>query len=210
MTYTLWMSLRSPFARRVRLALEEMQVPYQESVVDVFKPTPAFLKANPLGRVPALETSSGEVLIDSNLILPFLADRHGGGLIPQEQAARLRCYQWMGLAVGMMEKTVEYFLMWQNSREHGLPIDQTLLTEFRAAREAFCAAVETRAAEFFQIGAPAYLAEGFSQADCDAGAALAYLTLRDSPEWQERFPNARRYLEGLQARPSFQKTQPPR
>lgn len=68
----LFISLRSPFARRVRLALLENQISYKEIVCDVFKPSAELIAVNPLIRVPVLRLQSGAVLIDSNLILQAL------------------------------------------------------------------------------------------------------------------------------------------
>ena len=44
---TLFISLRSPFARRVRLAFIEHGVRYHEVVEDVFKPSAVLIEANP-------------------------------------------------------------------------------------------------------------------------------------------------------------------
>ena len=50
----LYISARSPFARRVRLALLENKIRFSEKVFDVFNPLPELITVNPLARVPAL------------------------------------------------------------------------------------------------------------------------------------------------------------
>ena len=64
MRHTLYLSLRSPFARRIRLALEELGVPYDVETVDVFNLPPAYDAINPLRRVPVLKTPEGTLIID--------------------------------------------------------------------------------------------------------------------------------------------------
>ncbi|EBA05526.1 glutathione S-transferase family protein [Sagittula stellata] len=63
----------------VRLALEELGVPYETRLVDRAtraQESAAYRRVNPAGLIPALETSDG-VLFETAAILLWLADRHG-------------------------------------------------------------------------------------------------------------------------------------
>ncbi|MEL7011694.1 MAG: glutathione S-transferase family protein [Pseudomonadota bacterium] len=63
----------------IRLALEEMGVPYDTALVDRSSgahKASAYLKINPAGLIPALETPDGAIF-ETAAILLWLADRHG-------------------------------------------------------------------------------------------------------------------------------------
>ncbi|MEM7596154.1 MAG: glutathione S-transferase family protein [Pseudomonadota bacterium] len=63
----------------IRLALEEMGVPYEPVLLDRVAgahKAAAYLKLNPAGLIPALETPDGPIF-ETAAILLWLADRHG-------------------------------------------------------------------------------------------------------------------------------------
>lgn len=193
---TLMISARSPFARRVRVALIEAGVNFDEMLVDVFKPTEELRRANPLGRVPALKTPAGEWVIDSNQILELLYRHHSPPQTPEAQAPLLA--RLSGLAVGVCEKTVERYLESLRPVAHQ---DAEVLAEFESARDGALTALE------------ATLAGGFSfprcQAEIDWGCALGYLDLRDSRTWRGRFKKSAAFADEVLARRAFARTAPP-
>lgn len=68
----------------VRLLLEELDVPYQTTLVDRANKgqrAPAYLRLNPNGLIPTLETTNGP-LFETAAILLWLADQHGGQAFP--------------------------------------------------------------------------------------------------------------------------------
>ncbi|MGH8429110.1 MAG: glutathione S-transferase family protein, partial [Solimonas sp.] len=82
----LYCSKTSPYSRKVRVALEELRLSEQveEVMTDPFAPTPEFLAANPLSRIPTLVTDKGEALPDSDLIIEYLdAKYHGLAPLPR-------------------------------------------------------------------------------------------------------------------------------
>jgi glutathione S-transferase len=81
---------------KVRLALEQLALPYRWTEVDSSKGetrTPEFLARNPNGKVPTLGLEDGTYLAESNAILFYLAE--GTALLPREKLARARVLQWM-------------------------------------------------------------------------------------------------------------------
>jgi glutathione S-transferase len=81
---------------KVRLALEQLALPYRWVEVDTTKGetrTDAFLAKNPNGKVPTLELADGTCLPESNAILNYLA--HGTPLLPDGRLDRARVLQWM-------------------------------------------------------------------------------------------------------------------
>ncbi|MET1757075.1 glutathione S-transferase family protein [Novosphingobium sp. RD2P27] len=88
----------SPNVVKIVIMLEELGLPYELRHVAVFSQQqfePAFLKLNPLGKVPVLEDPKlGVPLAESGAILFWLAEREGR-FFPQEQPARAEVMQWL-------------------------------------------------------------------------------------------------------------------
>jgi hypothetical protein len=116
-SYRLFLSQRSPFARRVRLALKRLNLPVEERVIDVFGDHPELLALNPLGMVPTLRTPEGLGLFDSSAILEYLDDL-GGGIWPSNRELRKQVRMGSTLVTGMIQATVAFF---QESSMHDAP-----------------------------------------------------------------------------------------
>jgi glutathione S-transferase len=81
---------------KVKLALEQLQLPYQWAEVNTTKGetrSAEFLACNPNGQVPTLELEDGQFLPESGAILCYLAE--GTPLLPAERLAKARVLQWM-------------------------------------------------------------------------------------------------------------------
>jgi len=85
---TLYSYRGCPYVHRVVIALKELGLTYEEVPIDLDVPRdPAYLQINPRGLVPALRISApnlgGEhILIESAIIVQFLADIVPGHLLP--------------------------------------------------------------------------------------------------------------------------------
>lgn len=83
---------RSSATYRVRIAMELKGLEFSYEPVNLLKGeqrSPAFLKRNPQGLVPALETEEGSVLTQSIAIVEYLEERYPEiALLPAEAAAR--------------------------------------------------------------------------------------------------------------------------
>jgi glutathione S-transferase len=90
-------NLSSGNGYKVRLLLTQLGIPFERIEYDIDRSetrNPEFLeKINPNGRVPVLETESGDFLPESNAILFYLAD--GTPLLPEGKFDRARVLQWM-------------------------------------------------------------------------------------------------------------------
>lgn len=88
----------SPNVIKIVIMLEELGLPYELRHVAVFSQEqfdPAFLKLNPLGKVPVLEDPRLDIpLAESGAILFWLAERQAR-FFPQEQPARAEVMQWL-------------------------------------------------------------------------------------------------------------------
>lgn len=201
---TLFMSPRSPFARRVRIAFYENGIGFQERVFDVFQPSPELFKANPLGRVPALILKDGQVLIDSSLILQAFYETRESPFMPGDLTRRHKIYHAQSIAQGICEKAVEYYL--EKLRPENAQDSENL-----AEIDAILIRALGRFEETLASSPDGYLVENGgepTQADFDLGTALAYLKLRYPLKWEENHPHAAGLLARLNKRPSFQKTVP--
>lgn len=80
----------------IRLVLEEAGLPYQMALVDRSRRDQdgdAYLKVNPAGLIPALETPQG-ILFETGAVLFWLCDRHG--LCPGEaEPGRVTVLKWL-------------------------------------------------------------------------------------------------------------------
>ena len=86
---------RSTSSYRVRIALALKGLDYQALPVNLIAAPggehrqPAYLAINPQGRVPALRTDDGELLIQSPAIIEYLEERYSQvPLLPEDLAAR--------------------------------------------------------------------------------------------------------------------------
>src|SRR5215468_2107536 len=80
------------------IVLEESGETYEARRVDFSKAeqrSEAYLKINPLGRVPVLALDSGEPLTENTAILPYLGKRFG--LWPKDALGEARALSWIGL-----------------------------------------------------------------------------------------------------------------
>jgi glutathione S-transferase len=165
--YQLFLSQRSPFARRIRLALKRLDLPFEERVVNVFEENPDLLAANPLGMVPALLTPDGLSLFDSAMILEYLHDV-SGGIWPSSTREKLIVRQTAALAAGLIQSTVAFF---QETAMHEAPSPMW-------AKDHYLTVVNTlremeRTPEIF------WLRDGkLTQAGWDLAVAIDYLEIR--------------------------------
>jgi len=88
----------SPNVTKVIIMLEELGLVYELRHVAVFAQEqydPAFLRLNPIGKVPVLEDPRlGIPLAESGAILLWLAEREGR-FLPTDQPARAEVMQWL-------------------------------------------------------------------------------------------------------------------
>lgn len=109
--------MNSPNVTKVVIMLEECELRYELRHVAVFKQeqfSDAFLRLNPLGKVPVLEDSRlGTPLAESGAILNWLAERQGR-FLPQSQPARAEVMQWLMVQmanIGPMLGQLNHFAM---------------------------------------------------------------------------------------------------
>ena len=101
--------LDSPYVRRVAIALIIAKTPFIHRPISLFRHIDQFSKLNPLLKAPTLLTDDGVALMDSSVILDYLAGVDPGvaALTPSKAPQRLEALRATGLALTVMEKAVQ-------------------------------------------------------------------------------------------------------
>lgn len=183
---------RSRASRAVWL-LEESGLPYEIVPVDIRDPAakaanPAFLRASPMGKVPALE--DGPVaMADSAAIALYLADRYPRtGLAPAVgDPARGRYLWWMVFAPGVIEPAMGEKVSGAepNHMSHGWGSYDAMIRTLEQGLEP----------------GPWLLGETFSAADVLVGSSVAFMRMFDMlPD----SPVLNAYADRCMARPAWQ------
>ena len=195
-------SLTSPYARKIRVALAEKNLPFELEVDIPWLADTRVPSYNPLGKVPALVADDGELWFDSPVIAEYLDTLAGPLLLPADRAAALPVRQAEALADGITDAAVAAFLegMRPAERQDPAAIERQLgkisrglaVLEARVAQRKGCAG------------------EALSIADIAIGCTLGYLDLRFAHlGWRASHPQLAAWAAGLLARPSFTTTAPP-
>ena len=92
----------TPNARKITVALEEMELPYEVHIVDIGRGEqfdPAFLAISPNNKIPAIVDTDGPggrpiSVFESGAILLYLAEKTGR-FLPRELASRVAVFEWL-------------------------------------------------------------------------------------------------------------------
>lgn len=101
----------SPFARKVRILTRETglagRVEEIETTVSPVAPNATLARENPLMKIPALVTDSGEMLYDSDVICEYLDTLHAGRkFFPASGPQRFTALRRQALTDGILEAAV--------------------------------------------------------------------------------------------------------
>jgi len=203
MKMKLYLSLTSPYARKVRMVVRELGLAdlVQETVVDPWNAPPDFLAANPLSKVPTLVTDKGEALPDSRLIIEYLLTRGRGLATLPRGAQRWALLRRQQLAEGIIDAAVAMRL------EKALRPPEFV---FQGWLDRQAAAIN-RALDALDLDAAELLHEGsIRTVEIAAGAALGYLDFRQPQlEWRHGRERLASWYFSFAQRPCMQATQPP-
>ncbi|MFE1598088.1 glutathione S-transferase family protein [Methylobacterium sp. ID0610] len=164
----LWGRLSSVNVQKAVWGLEELGLAYERveagGAFGIVR-EPAYLALNPNGLVPVLE-EDGYVLWESNAILRYLAEAHGGGrLRPEETRARGLVDQWLDWQATAFTPAMRD-AFWQTVRTPAERRDEAVIARSVAASEAAAAVLDAHlAGRAFAVG------DAFSLADIALGCA---------------------------------------
>ncbi|HEX4855605.1 MAG TPA: glutathione S-transferase C-terminal domain-containing protein [Limnobacter sp.] len=197
-------SLTSPFVRKIRIQLQEKEIPYEFVLENVWDENTRIADHNPLGKVPCLILDGGQVVFDSLVIsgtLEYMMPTVP--LLPTNPNMRAQVRTMESLGQGMCQAAVDILL--EKKFHEGDKVSQAWIDRQTLKIHNSLAWVAQR----LKNTPGAYLSEQFSLADITVGCALFYLDFR-MPEldWREMYPELRNYAEQLACRPTFEDTKP--
>lgn len=197
----LFYSPTSPYVRKVRVVAIELGLAEQielrlTNAWDVATDLPDY---NPLGKVPALMISEGEVLFDSPVICEYLNSLgEENKLFPINPSARWQALRLQALADGILDAVV--LMRLESLRPRALQSDDWRERQLRTVRRSLDY-VESRTGELEGV---------VTIGQISLACALGYLDFRLAEEdWRQDHPQLASWFVDWQARPSMQETKPP-
>ena len=187
----------TPNGHKVSIALEELGLPYELHALSLDRQeqkTPAFLRINPNGRIPAIvDRDEDFAVFESGAILLYLAEKTGR-LIPADAKGRSRVVQWLMFqmgGVGPMQGQANVFFRYFPEK---LP---SAIARYQNETRRLYEVLDGR------LGEADYLAGDYSIADI---ATYPWVRLHD---WAgvsvDGLEHLRRWMAALAARPAVQR-----
>jgi glutathione S-transferase len=202
-TMTLHWSPRSPYVRKVMIAIAEMglqdRVRTVRTVAGGTTPHWELMKLNPVGKIPTLELPDGTVVYDSPVIIEYLDTMHDGPkLYPAAWPERLTALRRHALGQGMLDTALPLLGEGFRPPERQSEPHKTLWrAKLLACAEALEGEAEALAASPFTVG------------HLTIGVALSYLDFRFALlGWRDLHPKLAAWHATFNARPSVQANMP--
>jgi len=194
----LYVNTTSPFVRLVRLAIAEKGLDDRVTteIVDPWGDPPAFLAANPAGRVPCLTTDDGHHIAEAHLILRYLDQIAGPSLFPAEGLAETLATA--AIALGATEAATAIII----GRKSSPSFDSDMVGTKRH---------RTMAEGLRRLDAapPRDFADRPDIANMAAVTAVDYITFRfPDRDWLSGLPALAAWRERQRGRPSVEATMP--
>lgn len=187
----------SPYARKVRIALHEKDIPFELVTEVPWDSTTATPKHNPLEKLPVLLLEDGGSVYESRFILEWIEVKHPRpALLPADPDARLFARQVEVVMDGVCDALVALF--WERHRAPEMQSIPWMDRQMRKVNGGLRALAEWAGEREFVVG------DRFGLADIATGTLCRYLDVRfpDYP-WRERHPNLSAFSDRMEQRPSF-------
>jgi glutathione S-transferase len=193
-------SLTSPFGRKIRILLQEKNIPcdiIEDVPWNADTVTPEY---NPLGKIPVLVRDDGSTLFDSRVIAQYLDGLSSPALIPAESEARIQVLRWEALADGISDAAAAVFI--ERRRDASLQSQDWIARQLGKVRAGL------GEAERLLVGDNCN--GSFSLADVALASALGYVQLRLSADVPlADYPRLAAYFLDMEKRPAIASTRPP-
>jgi GST-like protein len=195
-------ALTSPNVQKIFIALEELELPYNTKLVDVWKGdqfSPEFLKVNPNGKVPAIVDHDGPggkpyTVIESGAILLYLAEKTGK-FLPKDTRKRFDVIQWMMI---QMTGVGPMFGQWTHFKLMAPKDNDYSVSRYATEVKRLFDLLEKRLGEVPYLGGDEY-----SIADI---ATFPWTRNHDAQgvKWEDN-PNLARWFNAISARPAVKR-----
>lgn len=174
----LFLTHRSPYARKVWMTLLHKRLPVQLEVVDLADRSAEFVALSPMGKVPVLVDEDGTVVCDSTVICEYLEDRYTGvPMRPEGWEGRLALRELEELADSLSDQAIAIFF----GRQKG---DTAAVAKAERVAERLLDTLEASAPP---EGRP--FLGGWTYADAGVLSALGYFQFRLGEGWRQGRPN---------------------
>ena len=191
----------SPYARKVRIALAEKNLPFQLLTEVPWDSTTTTPRHNPLEKLPVLLLEDGSSVYESSYILQYLELKHPQvPLVPQDSDGWLAARKLEVLCDGVCDAVV--LSLFEKMRSGG-GSPEWLARQRRK--------IDGGVAEMAKLVGSRTWAAGkrFSLGDIAVGTALGYLSVRfQEMPWRPLYPALAVFSDRLEQRPSFKDTVP--
>jgi glutathione S-transferase len=185
----------------IRLALEELHLPYATVLVDragQAQRSLAFLALNPNGLIPVLETPHGP-LFETGAILLWLADQYGGLMPASTDPGRGAALKWLFWLSNTLHAT-ERMLFYPGQYAKGGPVmERAILTQTKARlTDQLTILAQARDADWLDADAPNALA-------CYLAPLLRWpVFYGDEPGWLDlsHWPRLLAFAQRFEQRPA--------
>lgn len=192
----------SPYARKVRIALAEKDIPFELVTEVPWNSTTRTPRYNPLEKLPVLIFEDGSSAYESRYILEVIeAKWPEPPLVPADTWERLAARKVEVIADGICDACV--LLFWERHRAPELQSQEWIARQRRKVDGGLRALADIAEGRQWMVG------DRFGLADIAAGTVVRYLDVR-FPEhpWRSQYPSLVALSERLEARPSFAATVP--
>jgi glutathione S-transferase len=192
----------SPYARKVRIALAEKNLPFELVTEVPWNAATATPRYNPLEKLPVLILEDGTTVYESRFILEWLEIKHPQPpLFPQDPDELLAAKRLEVLADGVCDACV--LLFWERRRPEAHRSQPWMARQRRK--------IDGGLGEIARLVPPGGYCVGdrFGLGDIAVGALLGFLLVR-FPElnWRAAYPHLAELHARLSERPSFEATVP--
>lgn len=202
-THQLILSLTSPYARRVRIAALENQIPFDITVDVPWNEDTKVTSLNPAGKVPVWVTPDQEVFYDSRVIVEFLEITGGYKFSSPDPIQYLQIKKIEALAEGVMDASL-YLFAERKKRPLELQHPWWIERQFAKVHRGLKALQSL-------VGNNQYLYENrFTTADMALISALGYVQLRFNEDFhlEDQYPQLGHYYLNQMKRESVAATVP--
>jgi glutathione S-transferase len=195
--------LDSPYVRRVAIALIIAKIPFIHRPISLFRHLDQFSKLNPLLKAPTLLTDDGVTLMDSNVILDYLAgvDPRMSALTPRDPPQRVAALRATGLALTVMEKAVQrvYERMLRPAEKQHEPWVDRVMGQLNAGLSALDA----------ELPGSGWISRELGLADITVACAFGFThSLLTDVVDTSRYPNLAAFCARAEALPAFRAAPP--
>ncbi|WP_010140033.1 glutathione S-transferase family protein [Oceanicola sp. S124] len=201
MDHTLFSSPSSPYVRKVRCMLRELDLADRvvEKVVSTsaLQTDPDLAAANPLGRIPALARTGATTICDSRVITRYLNDLAGGDLYPEDRLWQVLTLE--ALCDGMLDSAVS--MVYERRLRAADKVDEGWLdAQWQKV---------SRTLERLESDWTDSLSAPFDAGLIALACTLGYLDLRHADRgWRDSCPTLAAWADEIATRPSLAETAP--